>query len=159
MNNTHTIGIKNLKHFASMSEETYCFTCSVTLDGVKTWEAKNNGQGEETRLYYIKPTTEGGGKKHDTNAIIKIVDKCVEDAVMEKQKVKDMKAVAKKLCNTLCFRVKGQQEGAYFHIRTSTPNDPAFRSKVFAKHPEREIDTIINDLPIEQAVHFFYKYA
>lgn len=155
MKNPHTISIKNLKHMPSMSEETYCFTCSVLLDGKKTWEAKNNGQGEQTRLYYLKPTTERG-EEHDTSAIADIVDKCVEDAILAKQKQKDLAAVANKLKKQLCFRVKGQRPDAYYHIRTATPNDPEVRKKVFGKH---DIELVINDLPVEEAIKYFFKYS
>lgn len=149
----HTVTISKLKHYPALSEETYCFTCDVLLDGKKTWEAKNNGQGEMSRLYYIKPTTTRG--EHDSNAIIELVEKFVHEAIMEKAKSKDLKAVAKKLSTSLFFRIDGQKEGAYYHVKTPTPNDPDTRKRIFK---DAKIDVIINDLPISEAVKYFYKY-
>lgn len=152
--NTHRVTISKFKYYPALSEETNCFTCDVLLDGKKTWSAKNNGHGEETRLYYLKPTTERGDG-HDTNAIIEIVDKFVEEAIMEKKKEKDLKAVKRKFAKALFFRIKGQKPDSYYFIKTPTPNDALVRDRAFKKH---DIDVIINDLPIEQAVHYFFKY-
>ena len=40
--------LKNLKHFAAGSQETYCFTATVYLDGKKVGTAENDGHGGET---------------------------------------------------------------------------------------------------------------
>lgn len=149
----HTITISKLKYYPALSEETFCFTCEVLLDGKKTWEAKNNGQGEQTRLYYIKPTTTRG--EHDMNAIADIVEKFVAEEIAVKARKKDMKTVEKKLSKALFFRIVGQAEGRYYHCKTNTPNDPEIRKRILK---DAKVDVIINDLPIEEAFKFFYKY-
>jgi len=42
------IELKKFKHFPSLSEETYCFTADLIIDGVKCGYAKNNGYGGNT---------------------------------------------------------------------------------------------------------------
>ncbi len=147
------ITISKLKHYPALSEVTNCFTCDVLLNGKKNWEAKNNGQGEQTRLYYLKPTTESG--EQDADALLDTVDKLVSDSIVEKLKDKDKKAVARKFTKQLFFRVKGQKEYSYYHIKSPNPNDRAFREKVLSKH---DVDVILNDLPIDQALPYFFKY-
>lgn len=152
--NTHRITISKLKHYPPLSEETHCFTCDVLLDGKKTWSAKNNGQGEETRLHYLKPTTVWSGGE-DYRSVVNIVDMLVEDAIIEKAKSKDLKSVAKKMSNMLFFRIEGQKEGSYYKVKTPTPNDPETRKRVFK---DAKIEVVINDLPVAEAVKYFYKY-
>lgn len=37
--------LKNIKHIASLSEETLCFTATIYIDGVKAGEVSNRGHG------------------------------------------------------------------------------------------------------------------
>lgn len=39
------VEVKNIKHIASLSEETYCFTATLYVDGVKSGEVSNRGHG------------------------------------------------------------------------------------------------------------------
>jgi hypothetical protein len=153
----HKISIANLKHMPSLSEETYCFTCTVLINGKKTWLAKNTGHGASTQLDWLKPVTERGDEKHDTDAIIDIVEKSVHETIMLRQFEKDKKAVANKLKKSLFFRIKGQKAGSYYHIRVDNPYDAAVREKALSKG-KGEVETIINDLPIDEAIKYFYKY-
>lgn len=124
------------------------------MDGKKTWVAENNGHGEQTRLYYVKPTTTRG--EQDNNAIIDLVDKFVAEEIALKTRKKDMKAVEKKLAKALFFRIKGQAKGRYYHCKTNTPNDPEIRKRILK---DAKIEVIINDLPIDEAFNYFYNYA
>lgn len=152
----HTITIAKFKFYPELSEETYCFTTDVLLDGKKIGTAKNSGTGAETMLELAKFDLI---PHKDYNEVVSVIDELVNDAVRQKQVDKDMRAAAKKLAKTLIFRTKGQRDGAYFEIR-GNPNDAALRERVLAKAKEKgeEIDVIINDLPIEKAVHFLYRY-
>lgn len=42
---TLAIGIANLKHMPSLSEETNAYTATVLVDGVRAFDASNHGQG------------------------------------------------------------------------------------------------------------------
>tara|TARA_R110002020_G_scaffold415382_1_gene624744 strand:+ start:636 stop:1103 length:468 start_codon:yes stop_codon:yes gene_type:complete len=46
------IEVKNVKFVEAFSEETYCFTASIRVDGKKVGEASNRGHGGETDLIY-----------------------------------------------------------------------------------------------------------
>jgi len=45
------ITLKNIKHFAPMSQETECFTATVYFDGKKAGEAENQGHGGCTDVH------------------------------------------------------------------------------------------------------------
>ena len=45
------ITLRNIKHFAAMSEETYCFTADIWIDGVKVGDARNEGHGGPTMIH------------------------------------------------------------------------------------------------------------
>jgi hypothetical protein len=42
------IELKNFKHYDKLSDETYCFTANIWVDGVKCGNAENRGIGGET---------------------------------------------------------------------------------------------------------------
>jgi hypothetical protein len=42
------IELKNFKHYDRLSDETYCFTANIWIDGVKCGNAENRGIGGET---------------------------------------------------------------------------------------------------------------
>lgn len=46
------IALKNVKYMASLSEETYCFTATLYVDGKKAGTAENRGNGGETSIYW-----------------------------------------------------------------------------------------------------------
>lgn len=48
------IGLTGLKHMASLSEETHAFTATVTLDGVRAFEASNHGTGGPDSYWPVK---------------------------------------------------------------------------------------------------------
>lgn len=151
--NTANITISKLKHFAPMSHETYCFTCDVLVDGKKVYTAENGGHGGSTNIHYAKPTTIRN--QDELRGIEERVDELVHEAVMAKQKEKDAKSVARKLSKGIFFRIKGQKDGAYYSIKTDTPNDALFRDRVLSKH---DVEVIINDLPLSEAIKYFYVY-
>lgn len=153
----HTITITKLKHYAALSEETNCFTCTVLLDGKPTWYAENRGQGGSTNVQWLKTPSDAQRAEHDMGKVEELVDQFVEDAIMEKHKEKDKKTVARKLSKGLFFRTKGQKENSYYSVKTPTPNDPAIRERILGKRKD-EIDVIINDLPIHEAVKYFFVY-
>lgn len=152
--NTHTITIKNLKHFAPMSQETYCFTCDVLLDGKKQWVAENTGHGGSTNIRLAKPTPVNSKDLEEMSKVEDVVDNLVHTAIMEKQKEKDMKSVARKLAKKLYFRVKGQKEGSYYSVK-GDPKDSTLRERVQKKS---DVEVFINDLSLNEAVKFFYVY-
>jgi hypothetical protein len=147
--NTHTITISKFKHFPAFSEETVAFTCDVLMDGKKIGHAKNEGHGGETVFYGSSPMGFGERSK-----ISDIVDGFVSEAIVDKHKEKDKKSVARKLAKALYFRIKGQKDGAYYIIKAD-PSNPKVRENA---NKNGDLDIIINDLPINEAVKFFYRY-
>lgn len=55
--NPMKITISNLKHSASLSQETHAFTATVLVDGVRAFEASNHGTGGPDHYYPIKGYT------------------------------------------------------------------------------------------------------
>lgn len=147
--NTHTITITKFKHFPAFSEETHAFTCVVLMDGKRIGTAKNEGHGGCTMFYSDTPSNFAENSK-----IADIVDGFVDEAVMDKQREKDKKAVARKLKSALFFRIKGQKAGSYYHIK----GDPSSERLRASANKDGNLDIIINDLPINEAVKFFYRY-
>lgn len=47
------IELTNVKHLASLSEETFCFTATVVVDGKKAFTASNHGHGGPTDFYPV----------------------------------------------------------------------------------------------------------
>lgn len=109
------IELKNFKHFASLSEETYCFTASIVINGVKCGTAKNNGFGGCTDIY-SDHTTKGRQLIDEAEKYCKtlppwyvsefgaepmtlehFIDDLVHEAVMLKAKKQDEKRLAKKM--------------------------------------------------------------
>lgn len=150
------ITITKFKYYPELTEETYCFSAEVHLDGKRIGTAKNEGHGGETRLDLDKF---GLIPHEDYNEVIGVIDELVDDAVKQKAIDKDMRTAAKKLAKTLVFRTKGQRDGAYYEIR-GNPNDPELRERVKkqAEKKGEEIELIVNDLPIDKAVHFLFRY-
>ena len=50
------IEVKNVKFVEALSEETYCFTASIRVDGKKVGEASNRGQEDKQTLYITTAT-------------------------------------------------------------------------------------------------------
>ena len=48
------IELKNFNHAAFASEETLCFSASVYVDDIRTFEVSNSGKGEENRIMPVK---------------------------------------------------------------------------------------------------------
>jgi|688.fasta_scaffold350319_3 hypothetical protein len=46
------IELKNFKHYDRLSEETYCFTANIWVDGTKCGYAENRGFGGETSYHH-----------------------------------------------------------------------------------------------------------
>jgi hypothetical protein len=51
------IGLAGLKHMASLSQETHAYTATVTLDGVRAFEASNHGHGGCDMYHRVKGYT------------------------------------------------------------------------------------------------------
>jgi hypothetical protein len=108
------IELKNFKHFPSLSEETYCFTATIVINGIKCGDAKNQGFGGETSVYsdhtprgielikqaelYCKtlpPYYIGKTCTIEMN-LTNFIDDLVHNAVMDKAKKQDEKRLLKK---------------------------------------------------------------
>lgn len=51
------IEVRNLKHMASLSEETHCYTATIYIDGQKAFEASNHGHGGPDMYHPVKGYT------------------------------------------------------------------------------------------------------
>jgi hypothetical protein len=115
------IELKNFKHFPTLSEETYCFTATLVVNGIKCGTAKNQGFGGSTSVYsdhtpkgmklieeaenYCKslpPYYIGKLCTIDMN-LENFIDDLVNTAVIEKARLKDEKRLAKNMVKSFLY--------------------------------------------------------
>lgn len=157
--NTHRITISKFKHFPAFSEETIAFTCDVLMDGKKVGTASCRGHGDSTVFHHDIAHSDKFSDYAEREKVADIVDGFVTEAIMEKQKQKDLKSVERKLSKALFFRTVGQKDNAYYSVK-GDPNDAALRQRISEKAKEKGgVEVFINDLPIQQAVKYFFIYT
>jgi len=139
------IELKNFKHFASLSEETYCFTASIVIDGVKCGTAENRGFGGCTDIrsdytpkgkqlieaaeIYCKTLPPWHVSEFGTTemSLEHFIDDLVHEAVMAKAKKQDEKRLAKKMEKAVLYG----NDISYYSINYKIP-----LADVIAKYPQ-----------------------
>jgi hypothetical protein len=141
-----TIELKNFKHFPSLSEETYCFTATIVVNGIKCGDAKNQGFGGDT-MVSSDHTTRGREliKEADLYCqtlppyhiglsgtiemnLVNFIDDLVHNAVMDKAKKQDAKRLAKKTEKAVLYG----NDIEYYSINFTMPI-----AEVMSKYPQR----------------------
>lgn len=160
------IELKSVKHIASMSEETLCFSATVYIDGVKAGEVSNRGHGgpdeySSQELYarldaYAKtlPAHVSEFKDEQGNPMVFEMDPelIIGELMNAYLAEKDLKRL---LSNRIVFTKTGA-EGTY---QTKTMSKEALAK--FLQQPEyikkqlKEADKILNLLPFEEALKIF----
>lgn len=121
------ITLKNLKHMASLSQETHAFTATIYVDGKAAFQAMNNGHGGENSYNTIKgykgPSTKEVDEwlKNNTDAheiegmiIQNSLEIVIGDLINEKISDKELKKLLK---NNLLVISKEDGEDALYSYK------------------------------------------
>jgi hypothetical protein len=147
------IELKNFKHFASLSEETYCFQAAIIVNGVKCGTAENRGFGGSTDIHsdhtpkgielikqaeeYCKtlpPISLGEWGNLDMN-LEHFIDELVETAIKEKQRKQDEKRLIKQYEKAVLYG----NDTEYYRMRYNKPI-----AEIVAKYPQTLKKDILN---------------
>lgn len=116
--------IKNFKYLESRSEETYCFSAVLYVNGKKVADCGNSGQGGPTDVYFLSQYKE---MERDIKDFLKSLPKIkyencefdrtleyiVDELVEELLKAKELKKLMKKTGQYLIFH---NPKGTYYQI-------------------------------------------
>ena len=157
------IELKNVKHIEHMSEETNCFTASIYIDGKRAGEVSNRGQGAShdyhpRELYQTLDThaqtlqSQAWTLNNEPVEIKPCPDSIIDEIMTNHLVGKDLKRAMSK-------RILFVRDGAMLETA------PAYDRVTLARHlsdPEKlrqrlKADTILNLLPLEDAVTFYRK--
>ena len=153
--NIGNLTLKSIKHFAQMSEETYCFHANVYWKGKKIGTVKNSGQGGECEGHWDPNKREDWSQMLDW--ITTLPEKGIEpfsfkenfdtmcnDLVTKFLEEKDFKKMCKKW---VYFR--GEDYSSYYQIKKS----PRYNKEAIMEHLVSAVEepcTLINDLTFEE---------
>jgi hypothetical protein len=159
---TMKIELKNVKHFASMSEETECYNATLYIDGAKAGVVSNRGHGgpddfHGDRALFAQadewckanlPRWSMGDETHET------------DLEMHCGELLNEHLAAKELRRALKSKVLTSRPGGTEVYQSSWKGVKAIEAKHIAAvrkaHPD---DIILNELPFEEALKIYRKGA
>jgi hypothetical protein len=160
----YTLSLKNFKHFPSLSEETNCFTADLYINKKLVGYAENRGYGGETSIRHsgdfdnlkvireadayfkalpmqrIESEYEEKGYFELPRSLEWEVDSLVDQAIMEKDKKRIDKWVAKH--TSIGIVIDGGKGTLHFYpfdMSKPMPIIGNFVSKVMDKHPNGKI--------------------
>lgn len=154
MPNTHTITLKNFKHAAFASEETYCFQATVYINGSKAGLASNSGHGGPTDFH---PTNGVQYTREEESLIEDAIDTEVHKLVCEKQDKAILASVKRDLSKNLLFRRNDTKPGE-MRIIKGIVGTPAYETKVAALKADPTVVAIFNTMSLEQAAKAMYPH-
>jgi hypothetical protein len=163
------ITIKNLKHFAAMSHETYCFTASVYWDGKKIGTVENPGHGgchkyrvsravleqvEEWIGANIDAYTEAGGDYAMTLNVD--LDWIITDLITDQLTRKDLKRLLRN-------RIVAQKDGKIVNTqvipgKVGTERFERIKARWIAEY-ESEGVRVLNTMPFDDALNTFRRWC
>lgn len=144
------IQLKNFKHSAIASRETYFFTAELYIDGKHIGACFNEGSGGATHLFSIHEYPQ-----YDASKVEEEVDNLVHKMICEKQDKALMNKVKKILSKSVCFRKKGAGVGEYsiYKDAVGTLKEKLIYEKL---KQDPEVEMIYNLVPLETAVKSLY---
>ena len=146
------ITLKNFKHAAFASQETYCFEATVYIDGKKAGTASNEGHGGCTFVHLTEAFRHLDTKENDLEG--KVDTEC-HKLVCEKQDKGILNSVKRDLSKNILFIRKGDKTDGVRIYRNAvgTPSEAAIIAKLKA---DPTVDVIFNLLPLEVAAKKMY---
>ena len=154
--------LKGFRSYPKLTEETLAFTASLTRDGKKVAEVKNDGHGGMNLTYFqdraeerafldfaraLPPyQTDGQSLTMDGDFFLSLL------ASQEEQRAFDAKQTqrwARQCRKATVFRFKGDKQGQWLIVSNGQGqplNPEAFAKWVAAKHPGKAIEAVLNNL-------------
>jgi hypothetical protein len=149
------ITLKNFKHAAFASEETYCFQATVYVDGIKVGVAGNDGHGGCTSIHFDE-AHRGKFTQEQESAMEDAVDTECHKLVCEKQDKGILSSVKKKLAKDLIFTRKSKAGSyAFYKDCIGQPKEAAIRAKLKS---DPDVELILNDVHIAVAAKTLYAH-
>lgn len=148
------IELRNLKHFASGSEETECFTATIYVDGKKVGDASNDGHGGQTRVHLpaaIYEAVKAHALTQPDPSEFEVVEGFIDQLVSDALIVRDLKrTLSKSFLYTVggkrgVFATKGIKDISA-HV---AQGEAVFRAKV--KSWKVQPVKVLNFLPFDEA--------
>jgi hypothetical protein len=149
------ITLKNFKHAAFASQETYCFEATVYIDGKKAGHASNEGHGGCTFVHLDEAFRHLDTPENDLDGK---VDDLVHKLVCEKQDKAILASVKRDLSKNLLFRRNDTKAGEMRIIKGIVGNKPAYEAKVASLKADPTVVVIYNTLPLEDAAKAMYPH-
>lgn len=152
------IKLRSIEHSEAMSEETFCYTAKVYIDGKLAGTARNDGKGgstiispreceERLEAYALTlPDRVYKAGTPDQFTLKMTADMLVDDLLVEHLQAKDLKGHFKK---DVLFTVEG--EPGVRRMKNMTPER-------FLAHPRLSslnVDKVLNQLPFEEALNIY----
>lgn len=141
------IELKNIKYFATMSEETHCFEATLYVEGKNAGAVSNRGQGG-CNEYYLKPEFKYENINKAVSSKVQYEDReltrdldwicsdIVDDWLTRREIVKDLKAK---------WVMRSTDNKIYEIKKTRVPEV----ARIKAKWPDH---VVLNDLTIDEAI-------
>lgn len=146
------ITLKNFKHAAFASQETYCFEATVYIDGKKAGIASNDGHGGCT---FVRLTEAFRHLDTPDNDLEGKVDAECHKLVCDKQDKGILNSVKRDLSKNILFTRKGDKTTGVRIYRgaVGTPQEQVILAKLKA---DDTVDVIFNLIPLEVAAKKMY---
>jgi hypothetical protein len=149
------ITLKNFKHAAFASQETYCFQATVYVDGIKVGVASNEGHGGCTFIHFDN-AHRGKFTQEQESKMEEAVDSECHKLVCEKQDKAILNSVKKKLAKDLIFTRKSKPGSyAFYKDCIGQPKEAAIRAKL---KDDADVELILNDVHIAVAAKTLYAH-
>ena len=145
--------LKNIKYFASGSQETPCYTATLYIDGKKAVYVDNDGHGACDRHHAIEPFTWKDVEKvksylaKQSGDSFEPLDTWCQDKMYDHVEQKKLK----RDMNTKYICVDTDKNQLYAYPK-KVANATVFQKHMEKKHPK---DTCLNFLPFDVAWHIF----
>ncbi len=146
------ITLKNFKHAAFASQETYCFEATVYIDGKKAGTASNDGHGGCTFVHLTEAFRHLDTPENDIEG--KVDAEC-HKLVCAKQDKSIISRVKRDLSKDLLFKRKDTPAGQCRVIK-GIVGTPAYEARLAALKADPTVEVIFNIVPLEQAVKALY---
>jgi len=159
------VEVKNIKHIASLSEETYCFTATLYVDGVKSGEVSNRGHGgcnefsdfsaEQLINDFAKslPSIETKWGKYNQSA-----DTLITDIVHAEIVRRNNEKLRKKLEKTFTQKVMWVKNNKMFETNRKAPNKETLINWI-AQISQDETKKVLNTMKINDAFDVYVKWS
>lgn len=140
------ITLKGIQYSERMSDETYCFSATVYVDGKRAGTVMNHGTGGPNEYDFDTAALDAyckglPARKTEYGTFAVELDELVDDVFCDWLHVKELKRMTR---GVTAFRLKGDAPDCYRTIRR--PFAPEVRAHVVAKYGD-QVEAFLNEDP------------